>query len=158
MPDTETVALKKSKILLLSIRLPELGLAAVPKPITALVGRLAPAGPRSQNETVLLLFPAPEVVLKRMFPPAVATAAVDDPSTEHLVTTLFCAPLMKRMVLAPAVAEAVVLETVSELPPVPIPSMATLVAPFKSINGLPAAIAPETVRAPPPEGSIRIEV
>ena len=61
MPDVETVGLKKSKMLLLSIRLPVLGVPAVPRPVTVLVGFVA-AEPRLQNETVLLLFPTPVVV------------------------------------------------------------------------------------------------
>src|SRR5260370_40414183 len=158
IPDTDAVALKKSKMLLLLIRLPVFGLAAVPRPMTTLVGRLAPVGPRLQKETVLLLLPMPVVVLNRIFPPAVAIGEVDEPKTVHLVTMLFCAPLMKRMVLVLAVADAVVLEMVKALPPVPSPSMVTLVAPLRSISGLPAGIAPETVRAAPPEGWTEIEV
>ena len=158
IPDTDVVALKKSKMLLLLIRLPVFGLAAVPKPMIALVGRLVPAGPRLQNETVLLLLPSPVVVLNRIFPPAVPGAEVDEPRIVHLVTMLFCAPLIKRMVLVLAVADAVVLERVSALPPVPSPSIVTLVAPLKSISGLPAEIAPETVRAAPPEGCTKIDV
>ena len=48
----------------------------------------------------------------------------------------------------PAVAETVVLEMVSELPPEFKPSMVTLSAPLRSINGLPATIAPEIVLTP----------
>ena len=44
-----------------------------------------------------------------MFPPAVVVDDVDEPRTEQFVTVLFCAPLMKRIVLVLAVAEAVVL-------------------------------------------------
>jgi hypothetical protein len=158
IPDTDVVALKKSKMLLLLIRLPVFGLAAVPRPMTALVGRLVPTGPRLQNETVLLLLPTPVVVLKKTFPPAIPVAEFEEPRTVHLVTMSFCAPLIKRMVLVLAVADAVVLERVSALPPVPSPSIVTLVAPLKSISGLPAAIAPEIVRAAPPEGWTEIEV
>ena len=137
--------LKKSKTLLLSIRLPVLwfGLAD-PSDITPLVGRLAPAGPIALVEIALLLFVPPVEVLIRMLPPAVVVLAVDEPSTVHLVMVLFCAPLMRRIVLVPAVAEAVVFEIVSELPPELKPSMVTLSAPLRSINGLPATIAPET--------------
>src|ERR1700720_1179067 len=92
IPDTDVVALKKSKMLLLLIRFPVFGLAAVPRPMTTLVGRLVPTGPRLQNETVLLLLPMPVVVLNRIFPPAIAIAEVDEPETVHLVTMLFCAP------------------------------------------------------------------
>src|SRR5437870_10398559 len=146
-------------MLLLSITLPVLEMPAWPTPVTALVGKLVPAGLMLQNETVLLLFAIPVVVLlKRMLPLARGTAAFDDPSTVHLVIVLFCAPLMKRMVLVPLVVETVVLESVRELPSVFNPSIMTLLAPLRLINGLPAGIAPEIVRAPPSEGSIRMEV
>src|SRR5215471_1992458 len=158
MPDTDTVVLKKSKMLLESIRLLVFGLAAVPKLMSALVGRLVPAGPRLQKEMVLLLLPTPVVVLKSTFSPAIPIAEIDEPITAHLVTMLFCAPLIKRIVLVPAVAEAVVLVIVSELPPMLSPSMVTLVAPLRSISGRPSTIAPETVRAAPPEGWTEIEV
>ena len=49
---------------------------------------------------------------------------------------------------APATAEAVVLEIVSEFPAVFRPSIVTLSAPLRLINGLPVAVAPVTVRAP----------
>ena len=91
-----------------------------------------------------------------MLPPAVVVADVDDPSTVQFVITLFCAPLMRRIVLVPAVAEAVVFESVSELPPTFSPLMLTFFAPFKLISGLPAVIAPVTVRAP--LGSIATDV
>ena len=148
MPATVVIAAwKKSKMLLLSMRLPVLlfGLAD-PSDITHLVGRLAPAGPTLLFEMVLpLLAPAVDV-LNRILPPATVVDDVDEPRTEQLVTVSFCAPLIKRMVLVPAVAETVVFEIVSELPPVLSPLMVTLSAPFKSINGLPATIAPEMLR------------
>src|SRR5438067_4538064 len=84
IPETDVVALKKSKMLLLSIRLLVLGLAAVPRPMTVLVGRLAPAGLRLQNETMLLLLPSPEVVLNRIFPPVNPIAEVEEPRIVHL--------------------------------------------------------------------------
>src|SRR5436305_12964624 len=96
-------------MLLLLIRLPVFGLSAVPKPMIALVGRLVPAGLRLQNETVLLLLPSPEVVLNRIFPPAVPGADVDEPRIVHLVSLLPCGPLLQRMVLVLAVGDAVVL-------------------------------------------------
>ena len=131
-------------MLLLSMRLPVLlfGLAD-PSDITPLVGRLAPAGPIALFEIALSLFAPPVEVLIRMLPPAVVVLDVDEPSTVHLVMVLFCAPLMSRIVLVPAVAETVVFEIVSELPPELKPSMVTLSAPLRSINGLPATIAPE---------------
>ena len=78
-------AWKKSKMLLLSMRLPVLwfGLAD-PSDITPLVGRLAPAGPIALLEIVLLLFAPPVEVLIRMLPPAVVVLDVDEPSTVHL--------------------------------------------------------------------------
>ena len=81
---------------------------ADPSDITPLVGRLAPAGPILLFEMVLLLFAPPVEVLIRMLPPAVVVLDVDEPSTVQLVMVLFCAPLMRRIVLVPAVAEAVV--------------------------------------------------
>src|SRR4051794_9517458 len=82
-PDTETPPVpKKSKILLLSMTLPVLIvllLVVVPMAEIALTGRFAPAGPMLFFEIVLLLLPVPVVVLKRIAPPAVPTATVDDP-------------------------------------------------------------------------------
>src|SRR6476646_4191121 len=152
-----TAAWKKSKMLLLSMTLLVLlfGLAD-PSDITPLVGRLAPAGPMLLLEMKLPLFAPPVEVLIRMLPPATVVEDVDEPSTMHLVMVLFCAPLMRRIVLVPAVAEAVVFEIVSELPPEFKPSMVTLSAPLRSINGLPATIAPQTVLAP--VGVIRTKV
>ena len=109
---------------------------------------LAPAGPIALFEIALLLFAPPVEVLIRILPPAVVVLAVDEPNTAHLVMVLFCAPLMSRIVLVLAVAEAVVFEIVSELPPELKPSMVTLSAPLRSINGLPATIAPEIILAP----------
>ena len=159
MPATVIAGLKKSKMLLVVTMLLALlfGLAD-PSDITHFVGKFAPAGPRLLFEMVLPLLAPPVEVLSRMFPPAVPVVDVDDPKTEQFVTVLFCAPLMKRIVLVLAVAEAVVFEMVSELPPVLSPLMVTLSAPFKSINGLPATIAPETVRAAPPDGWTKTEV
>ena len=84
IPATDVAAWKKSKMLLLSMRLPVLlfGLAD-PSDITPLVGRLAPAGPIALFEIVLLLFAPPVEVLIRMLPPAVVVLAVDEPSTVH---------------------------------------------------------------------------
>jgi hypothetical protein len=56
------------------------------------------------------------------------------------------------MVEVPDVAETVVLAIVNELPPVFKPSMVTKSAPFKSIKGEPAAMAPDIERAAPPVG------
>ncbi len=69
-----------------------------------------------------------------------------------LVMVLLVAPPMKRMVLVPDVGDTVVLAIVSALPPVFRPLMVTLSAPFRSMSGLPATIAPLMVRAAPPEG------
>src|SRR6476619_2226497 len=92
----------------------------VPSPVMALIGRFAPAGPMLLAEIVLLLFPTMFVpdagdVLKRMVPPAEPTVTVDEPWMLQCVTVSFCAPLIKRIVLVPAVAETVVFEIVSEL-------------------------------------------
>src|SRR5438046_2428146 len=107
-----------------------------------------------QFEMVLLLLPPTIVlVLNRMVPPAVPTAMVAEPRTVQFVTVLSVAPSRKRIVLVLAVAETVVFEIVNELPLAFKPLIVTLSAPFRSINGLPAAIAPETVRAP--DGVIR---
>src|SRR5215213_1045331 len=149
IPAVLLVAKKKSKTLLSSIRLPTLlfGLAD-PRPMTPLLGRFAPAGPMLFFETVLLLLPPATVeVLNNTLPPATVVEAVDDPRIVQLVTVLFVAPPMNRIVLVPAVATALAFENVSELPPEFRPLMVTLSAPFKSINGV--ARVPETVRAPP---------
>src|SRR5438046_351038 len=69
---------------------------------------------------------------------------------------LFVASAIKRIVLD-AVFEVFVFAIVKELPPELRPSMVTLSAPFKSINGTPLASA-LIVRAAPPAGWIRIEV
>ena len=156
-PAVAMVALKKSKMLLLSIKL--LGLLfglTEPSPITPLVGKLLPAGPMLLLEMMLPLFAPPVEVLIRMLPPAVVVLAVDEPSTVQFVIILFCAPLMRRIVLVPAVADTVVFESVSELPPIFSPLMLTLLAPVKLISGLPAVIAPVTVRTP--LGSIATDV
>src|SRR5262249_34787415 len=131
IPDAGSVALKKSKMLLLVIRFPVLGVASGAKATIGLVGRLVPAGPRLQNETVLLLlFPDPAVVPPNTIFPAIDKAAgFAEPKTAHRVTVLFCAPLINRIVPVPRRFETVVFENVSELPPVPSPSMVTLSAP-----------------------------
>ena len=108
-------------------------------------------------EIVLPLLVPPVDVLIRTLPDGVALAdAVDEPSTVQFVIVSFCAPLMRRIVLVLEVAETVVFESASELPPTFSPLMLTFFAPFKLISGLPAVIAPETVRTP--LGSIAIEV
>jgi hypothetical protein len=84
----------------------------------------------------------------RIVPPGVPRAIVDDPWILHLVMVLFVASFMNRMVLVPLVDETVVFETVSEDPATNWPSIVTLSAPSKLINGLPGAMAPDTVRAP----------
>src|ERR1041384_2081981 len=152
-PITEVVARKKSKILLLLRIFPVFDFAEVPRLITHLVGRLAPAGPMLFPITMLLLLPAAAVVvLKRTFPVAAAAVPVEEPRMLQLARILFDAPLMNRPVLVPAVVATVVFESVSW----PYPSMRTLFAPFRSISGVPAVIAPETVRVP--LGNIRMEV
>src|SRR5437763_16690888 len=150
-------AWKKSKILLLSMTLFVLLFGLVdPSDITPLVGRLTPAGPMLLLEIILPLLAPPVDVLIKILPPAIVVLAVDEPSTVQFVIVSFCAPLMRRIVLVLAVAEAVVFESVSELPPAFSPLMLTFFAPFKLISGLPAVIAPLTVRAP--LGSIATDV
>src|SRR3954469_13250863 len=146
IPDTEIVGLKKSNRLLLLIRFPVFGAAALPRAIRAFVGRFAPAGPILFPDTMLLLFPprAAVLVLNRTFPPAVPTAAVDEPDIVQFAKISFWAPLINRTVLVPAVAETVVFERVSAL----YPSIRTFLAPFRLSSGLPATIAPETVLVP----------
>ena len=90
---------------------------AVPRPMTPLVGKLTPAGPRLLLAIVLLLFAPPVDVLNRMLPVAVVLEPVEDPSTEQFAIVSLDAPLIRRMVLVPAVAETVVFEIVNELPP-----------------------------------------
>src|ERR1043165_8927817 len=110
MPVVLLVALKKSKMLLLSMTSPRLTvlLPAVPRPVTAFIGRFAPAGPMLFAVIVLLLLPeptvAPVVVLNRTAPPAEPVATVDEPRMEQFFTVLFDAPLMKRIVLVGAAA------------------------------------------------------
>ena len=73
---------------------------------------------------------APPVdVLIRIFPPATVVEDVEEPSTVQLVMVSFCAPLIRRIVLVLAVGEAVVLDTVSELPPLFSPFIVTFLAP-----------------------------
>lgn len=150
---------KKSKMLLpvimaLSFSMVEL----VPLAIIAFDGRFAPAGPISLLEIVLLSFPVVVPVLKIIVPATVANVDVDEPSIEQLVTVLFEASAINRIVPVPTVVPMVVLEIVSELPPVFSPLMVTLSAPLRLINGLPAAGAPVMVRAKPPAGDIVTEV
>src|SRR4051794_39386799 len=92
---------------------------AVPRLWTPFVGLLVPAGPMIELEIVLLLLPpATVLVLNKMLPPAVPAATVADPKTLTFVTVSLVAPLINRIVLVPAVADTVVFDTVSELPPV----------------------------------------
>src|SRR6476661_4038968 len=150
-------------MLLLVMTMPLLPIAVVvvePLPRIALEGRFAPTGPMLLFEIVLLSLPLAVTasVEKKIVPPLVATDEVLAPWRFALVTTLPVAPPMKRIVDVPAVAETVVLAIVNELPPVFRPSIVTLSAPLRSISGDPAAIAPEMVRAAPPEGLMPIEV
>ena len=106
----------------------------------------------NSRELLKLLRNDDSSVLKKMLPPLVPTAALKAPFTEQFVIVFVVAPPINRMVQVPDVAEAVVFSNVSELPPVFNPLMVTLSAPFKSINGLPAVIAPETVIPVPAPG------
>ena len=99
--------------------------------MTALLGTFGPAGPISLFVMKLLLLPpATEDVLNSTFPPAVVVAEVDEPRIVEFLIVLFVAPSIKRTVLVLAVAEAVVLESVSELPDAFSPSIVTLSEPF----------------------------
>src|SRR5688572_16180539 len=113
-----------------------------------------------QFEIVLLSLPfgVKASVLKNTTPPFVPSAIVTEPWRLLFVITLFVAPPIKRIVHVPDVADTVVFDIVSELPPVFKPSMVTLSAPLRSIRGLPATIAPVIVLPAPPEGLIIIEV
>src|SRR5438477_857913 len=126
MPCTEIPGLKKSKMWLLSMTLRVLlfGLAD-PSDITPLVGRFVPAGPMLLFEMVLPVLAPPVDVLIRIVPVATAALPVDEPSTEQFVTVSPEVPLMKRIVLVPAVGSAVVLEIVREFPPVFKPLIVT---------------------------------
>ena len=144
-------------MLLLLITIPLLPIAVVvvlPLPKMALVGRLAPAGPILLLEMMLLSLPVVVTasVEKKITAPLVATGIVPEPWILALVIVLRVAPPMKRMVEVPEVADTVVLAIVRLLPPVLRPLMVTLSAPFRSISGLPATMAPEMVRAAPPVG------
>src|ERR1043166_2289147 len=112
-------------MLLLSMtlsRLMVLLFVVVPTAEIALTGKAPPTGPMLLFETVLLLLPTMVVptagdVLKRTAPPAVPTATVDEPCMLQFLTVLFWAPLMKRIVLVPAVVPVFEFASVSELPP-----------------------------------------
>src|SRR4051812_39460970 len=97
MAETLAVALKKSKMLFLSITSPVLmvlALVMVPTPEIHLMGRLAPAGPMLLPVITLLLLPTMVVptagdVLNRTFPPAVPNGTVADPEMVQFLTVLF---------------------------------------------------------------------
>jgi hypothetical protein len=74
----------------------------------------------------------------------------------QLVIRLFVAPAMNLMVLVPVVVLTVVLIIDKESPLIASPFIVTLSAPFKSISGRPAVIAPDTTLALPPLGVILI--
>src|SRR5437762_9411692 len=122
--------------------------AFVPLPMIALEGRLVPAGPMLLLEIVMLSFPVVAPAPTIMVPATVANVEAEDPRIVQLVTVLLVASAMKRIVPLPAVVPAVVFEIVSELPVVLSPLIVTLSAPLRSISGLPAVVAPVTVRAP----------
>lgn len=133
---------------------------AEPLPRMAFVGKLVPAGPILLLEIVLLSLPLGVLasVLKNIVAPLVATDIVPEPCRLELVMVLLVAPPIKRMVEVPDVAETVVFAIVSEFPAVFNPLIVTLSAPFKSIIGAPAVVAPEMVRAAPPAGAIVMAV
>ena len=83
----------------------------VPRPWIALAG-VVPAGPMSLLDTVLLLLPPANVlVLNSTVPVAAVVAPVAEPRIVALVTVLLVAPSMKRIVLVPAVPDAVVFDS-----------------------------------------------
>ena len=90
----------------------------------------------------------PDVPLKKITPPV---ALLVDPAMVQYLTVFKVASFIKRMVLVPAVVEVLVLVMIrSFVDPVAFtrPSMVTLSAPFKSINGaarLPVMDKPEVV-------------
>ena len=131
-----------------------------PFPKIAFVGRLAPAGPILLLEIVLLSFPFVVFasVLKKIVAPFVATDDETEPCRFEFVMVLLVAPPIKRIVEVPDVEEAVVFAIVREFPPAFKPSIVTLSAPFKSIIGDPAVVAPVIVRAAPPTGLMLIAV
>lgn len=92
-------------------------------------------------------FPVVVPVLKTIVPATVSRIEVEEPRIVHLVTVLLDASAINRIVLVPVNAAPEVLESVREDPATNWPSIVTLSAPLKSINGLPT-ISPETVRAP----------
>src|SRR5712692_3482559 len=98
---------------------------------------------------MLLSLPVVVPVLKKIVPLVVN---VSDPEIVQFWIVLLVASAIKRIVLVPAVAEAVVFEIIRAFPLVLSPSIVTLSAPFKSIRGLPAVMAPEIVRVAPPDG------
>jgi hypothetical protein len=86
-------------------------------------------------------------VLKNIFPPVAEAAPEKEPKMEQLVTLLLEASALNRMVLVPEVDEELVLEMMSELPPVFKPSMVTWSAPFRKIRP-PPLMEPEMTLAP----------
>ena len=111
----------------------------------AFTGKLLPAGVMAQLEMVLLSFPVVVPVEKNIVP---EVAKVLDPDIVQLVMVLLLASEIKRRVDVPAVADAVVLDSVNELPPVFKPLIVTLSAPFRLIKALPATVAPVMVLGP----------
>jgi len=117
------------------------------------VGKLVPAGPILQYEIVLLSLPVVVPVLKKIFPPLVASVIVADPKIEQFVIVLPVASATNLIVEVPEVAAVLKLEMINEFPPVFKPLMVTLSAPLKLINGAPPTV-PEMVLAAPPLGWI----
>ena len=95
------------------------------------------------------MLPTPVEVEKNITP---AAALVLEPVTVQFFIVLPVAPLIKRMVEVPAVADVLKLEMVRVFPPVFNPSRVTLSAPFNEISG--RAAVPETILAAPPAGEI----
>src|SRR4051794_31931065 len=97
-------------------------------------------------EMLLPLLVPPVDVLIKTLPPATVLLEVEEPRTLQLVIKLLCAPLIRRTVLVPAVADVLALEIVNELPAELMPLMVTLSAPLRSTSGV--ARLPLTVLAP----------
>ena len=116
-------------------------LSVVPNAKMAFSGRLASAAQVISLLLMMLLsLPVVVAVLKNTIP---AEASVDEPLSVQYFTVLLVASAMKRMVEVPAVVTALVLVMVKLLvlpAAFTLPSMVTLSAPLRLING--AARAP----------------
>ena len=112
-------------------------LDVVPNAYTTFKGLLASAAQVISLLVIMLLsLPVVVAVLKNTIP---AEASVDEPFNVQYCTALLVASAIKRMVEVPAVATALVLEMVKLLvlpSAFTLPSMVTLSAPLRLINGV----------------------